>query len=156
MRAEIPVVLAVNRKTGTYTALAHAIDGVWRGQLRLPRGMFFQKALPSILIVGVERSGFALEHDAVALLTLPALKLTHPFLIPPNLVRRLELKRTARSFDLVAICTDTRTVTLKEARRSSRRGSLPPGIHNPAALFVTDGVKAHTVQGGLPSLGKRR
>ena len=109
-----------------------------------------------MLVVTVHRTAFVLEYDALAILTIPPLRLTQPFLIPPNRVSSIEIKRTVRSLDLYAICHGTDTVSLKEARRLSRKNSLPPGIHNAAALRVTKGVYPRVVQGGLPSLGKRR
>lgn len=148
--------MALNRKASTYRLLCEALDGVWKGVLRLPRGMEVRNKSPSALVVGVDRTAFALEHDTVAILTLPPLGLVRPFLIPANRVLSLELKRTARSLELFALCLGTRTVSVEEARRLNRKRPLPPGIHNPAALTVTDRVNPQIVQGGLPSLGKRR
>lgn len=152
----IAVFLAVNRKEKTYQALAGAMDGVWKNEVRLPLGMTVRKSSPSMLVVTVHRTAFVLEYDALAILSIPPLRLAQPFLIPPSRVLSIELKRTARSLALFAICRGTDTVSLKEARRLSRKNSLPPGIHNPAALLVTGRVNPRALQGGLPSLGKRR
>jgi hypothetical protein len=146
--------MAVNRKASTYRLLCEALDGVWKGTLRLPRGMSVRRNSPAALVVSVDRSAFSLEHDTVAILTLPPLGLVKPFLIPAKRVLSLELKRTTGSLEVFAICQGTNTVSVQEARQLNRRSSLPPGIHHEAALMVTDNPRI--VQGGLPSLGKRK
>jgi hypothetical protein len=151
-----PVFLEVNPKANTYQVLAKALDGVWKNEVRLPFGMTVRKSSPSMLVVTVHRTAFVIEYDALAILSIPPLKLAQPFLIPPNRVLSIELKRTALSLAIFAICRGTSTVSLKEAKRLSRKNSLPPGVHDPAALFVTGRVSPRVVQGGLPSLGKRR
>ncbi|HEX2827713.1 MAG TPA: hypothetical protein VHP37_15275 [Burkholderiales bacterium] len=148
--------LSINRKGTTYRALCEVMDGLWNGTLHLARGMSIRKNTPAAFVVKLDTGAFAIEYDAVAILNLPPLKLGQPFLIPPQRVFALELRRTRQALDLVAICAGARTVSVEEARRLARKNALPPGIHGAAALTVTDGVKPHEVQGGLPSLGKRR
>lgn len=144
-----------NRKANTFQILAEAMDGVWKNEIRLPRGMYVQKSSSSTLVVTVDRTAFAIEYDALVILTLPPLKFAQPFLIPPSRVLSLELRRTRGSLDLFAICLGKKTLSLGEAKSLSRKRPLPPGIHN-AALLVTGRVNPRVVQGGLPSLGKRR
>jgi hypothetical protein len=148
-----PVFVAINRKANTYRLLCEALNGVWKGAVRLPRGMEVLRNSPRALVIAVDRGSFAIEHDALVILTLPPLKLVRPFLIPAKRVLSLELRRKTTHLDVFALCQSTRTVTVQEARVLNRRRPLPPGIHHEAALTRTDHPRI--VQGGLPSLGKR-
>ena len=151
-----PVVLAVSQSGGSFHALSKAMNSEWQGEERviLPQGMSVQENSASAFIVTVDRTAFVLEFDAVVILTLKPLKISPPFLVPPDRVLSLQLKCTTQSFEIFAICSDTSTVSLKEAKRLSHKKFLPPGIHHEAALRVTGRVQV--VQGGLPSLGKRK
>jgi hypothetical protein len=150
------VLLPVSRKDRIYLGLSEIMRQVSQGKLRLPVGMDLQKNEPLMLVVSINNKAFSLEFDAVSISTLLPIKLTQPFLIPPNNVLSLELRRTSQSFDFFAMCSSTRTVSLAEARRLSLKKSLPPGIHNEAALVITGRVNPHVIKGGLPGLGKRR
>ena len=152
----IPQVLALDRKSRTYATLAGAIRSAWKSRATLPRIMSVCKNTAEEFVIRIAKGSFSIEYNAVAIPPLPTFKLLRPFLVPPNLVTAVELRCTARSFDMRAICTARRTVSLEEARRLSRKRALPPGIHGAAALSLTGRVRGHAVQGGLPSLGKRR
>ncbi|MDP1670782.1 MAG: hypothetical protein Q8L63_01725 [Alphaproteobacteria bacterium] len=156
MSTEIPVDLAVNPNAAANSQLARAMDAIWKGQVHLPSGVRVKASTPSSLTVRFTKHAFTLEFDTVAVLTFLHLKLGKKFLIPPSSVRYLDVTRTESSLALIAICSTTKTVSHKEAKRLISKPSLPPGIHNHAALFVTEDVKPHTVKGGLPSLGKRK
>ena len=153
MRSGTSKILPVDRNSKNFLELSEAIYAVWKGKLSLPRTMSISANSPSKFVVRVSRGAFFLEYMAVAIPPLPTFKFLRPFLVPTNLVFALELRRTEKSLDIAAICATSRTVTVEEAKRLSRKRDLPPGIHSAAALAVTN---AHPVQGGLPSLGKRR
>src|SRR5262245_62092677 len=125
MRSGSPQPLSINRKSRDYLALADAVDGVWRGKLRLPRGMSVWQNTLSEFFVRVDREAFVLKYNAFAIPPLPTFKLLRPFLTPPRSVFALELRRTAQSFNSVAICAGTQTVSVEEAKRLSRKRDLP-------------------------------
>lgn len=145
--------IAVNRKAKTYLLFCEVLDGVWKGAVRLPRSMEITRNSHSSLVVRVDRGAFAIEHDSLAILTLPPLGLVKPFLIPAKQVLLLELRRKATHLDVFAICGDAKTVSVDEAKRLNSRRPTPPGIFNSGTLTATD--RPHIVQGGLPSLGRR-
>jgi hypothetical protein len=148
------VQLPVNRKSGSYLGLSKALLGVWKGTHTLPAGMVVEQRTASLLEVGVKRSAFVLEYDALAILTLHPIDFTESFLVPPQLVSALVLRRDSQTLEVYAICRRVTLVTLKEARRLSQKQGLPPGIHSEKALRSTQSPKL--VRGGLPSLGKKR
>jgi len=149
-------VLALNRKSRSYGQLSEAVYGTWKGKLRLPPGMSVRKNTPAEFVVRVDPGSFVLEENALAIPPLPTFKFVQPFLIPTQFVFELELRRTQHDFDIVAICSSTRTVSLEEAKRLNSKRILPSGNYTAAALGMTSGGRVQIVQGGLPSLGKRR
>lgn len=134
--------------------LLRALNDVRTGARTLPAGVVVETQTPAMLEVVVRRGSFAIEYDALAILTLHPMKLTQPFLVPPDQVESLLLRCDAQTLEFRALCRRTDTVSLKEARQLSLRRKLPPGIHHEQALGWKGPRKV--VRGGLPSLGKRK
>lgn len=153
-RTRIPLVERTANSASTQ--LARAMDAIWRGEVHLPTGVSLVDANQDFLTIRISRPHFNLEYDSLDLFGTQHFKLPRHFLIPVGNVRFVEVTKTAESLRVDAICSSTKEITLKEAKRRSKRGSLPPGIHHSAALTVTANVRPVTVRGGLPSLGKRK
>lgn len=156
MRTEFRVALHISPKAAASSKLAHALDAIAKGEVRLPMGVSVTDAEHGSITVRFARPHFVLEYDTVAVLDSLIFKLHTHFLIPPAKVRCIEARRDSNSLTLTAVCDAATRVSQKEAKRLSQKPSLLPGTHNHAALFITESVHPKTVQGGLPSSKRRK
>ena len=148
--------LSLSQRAAACSEFVKLVDAIWRGDLRVPPGITVIAKTDELIELNVQRNSFALEPDAVALLSLRPLRLSPPLLVPVTGVRSLTVERTKTSLRILADSASRKTLAPKEAMRIARKPSLPPGIHHPAALKVTAGGKPREISGGLPSLGKKR
>lgn len=167
MRTDTLIPLLERSANSASSKFAKAMDAIWRGEVHLPTGVSLVDTTQDLVTIRVSRPHFNLEYNSLELFGVQYFKLPRHFLIPASSVRFIEITKTTDLLRIDAICSSTKQITLKEAKRHSRsillkeekrlkRVSLPPGIHHPAALKVTATVRTVTVRGGLPSLGKRK
>lgn len=156
MRTYHGVKLELNPKTVSNSILKKALLALAAGEANAPSGVKILNAEKDGIVVRIDRAYFEIEQDAVVAFNFPHLKLTKLFLIPTSQVHQLELRVKADKLSVTAICTGQTPMTKLQAKKVRGARTLPPGIHNEAALFITEKVRPSTVSGGLPSLGKRR
>ena len=149
----VPLALA---KSGNTTIWLRALNEIASSGRPPPSGMRLQAGEHGEKLFYISRSAFVFEQDALVVYKLPHLNLAKAFLGALGSVVELEIRVQGSSLTAAFICTHHRPLNAKDALSAYKKSSLPPGIHNAAALVMTKDVPVRTVSGGLPSLGKKR
>lgn len=148
----------LNLRAPSVAELSGAFQAMSEQRLRSPLYSEIEDRSAEAITLLISRPGFVLEYDGVSVLGSLYLRLLQPFLLPPRAAQQLRVVITPTSLHMWALCTQARAMTLAEAKSLSKKNlsRLPPGIHNPSALFIVKGVQPREVQGGLPSLGRKK
>ncbi len=120
--------------------LLDAVAAAEEGRAPTPKGLSRSRSRAGETVISASHNQFALVPGGVALHGLPPIA-TRPIAIPSGLVpRHLILRLLGDKVSLMLLV------------------GLPPHkrVYNSSAIYVTDEVKPRAVQGGAPSLGRRR